>query len=36
MENIEEGKKAIEELNGASYKEREMVVNEARERKNTY
>jgi len=33
MEDQEEAKKAIEELNGATLKEREIVVNEARPRK---
>ncbi len=36
MENSPEGNKAIEELNGATYEDREMVVNEAREKKNNY
>lgn len=34
MENQAEAQKAIDELNGASLEEREMVVNEARPRKN--
>lgn len=36
MENNDEGKKAIEELNGATYETREMVVNEARPKKESY
>lgn len=36
MENNDEGKKAIEELNGATYETREMVVNEARPKKENY
>ncbi|MBN2637949.1 MAG: RNA-binding protein [Bacteroidales bacterium] len=36
MENQTEGQKAIEELNGASYENRTMVVNEARPKKNNY
>ena len=33
MENEDEAKKAIEELNGAALKDREMVVNEAKPKK---
>ncbi len=36
MDSNEEGKKAIEELNGATYETREMVVNEARPKKENY
>lgn len=36
MENQSEGQKAIEELNGATYENRTMVVNEARPKKNNY
>lgn len=36
MDNDEEAKKAIEELNGKSYKNRDMVVNEARPRRESY
>jgi len=36
MENNDEGNKAIEELNGATYEDREMVVNEARPKKENY
>lgn len=36
MEDEAEAKKAIEELNGAIFENREMVVNEARPRKNNY
>ena len=36
MENPDEANKAISELNGATFKNREMVVNEARPRKNNY
>lgn len=36
MENQSEAKQAIEELNGASYENRNMVVNEARPKKNNY
>ncbi|MBI9038836.1 MAG: RNA-binding protein [Bacteroidales bacterium] len=36
MENDDEAKKAIEELNGATLKSREIVVNEARPKKNNY
>ena len=36
MENQDEANKAIEELNGATYEEREMVVNEARPRKENF
>ncbi len=32
MPNSEEAKKAIDELNGATYENRQMVVNEAREK----
>lgn len=33
MDNDEEAKQAVEELNGATYNDRQMVVNEARPRK---
>jgi len=36
MENDDEANKAIEELNGATLKSREIVVNEARPKKNNY
>ncbi|MGC9344073.1 MAG: RNA recognition motif domain-containing protein [Bacteroidales bacterium] len=36
MENDDEAKKAIEDLNGSSYEERDMVVNEARPKRNDY
>jgi RNA recognition motif-containing protein len=36
MENRNEANKAISELNGASFKNREMVVNEARPKKTNY
>jgi RNA recognition motif-containing protein len=36
MENQAEAKQAIEELNGASYENRTMVVNEARPKKENY
>lgn len=36
MENQAEAQKAIEELNGASYENRTMVVNEARPKKTNY
>jgi RNA recognition motif-containing protein len=36
MENQAEAKHAIEELNGASYENRTMVVNEARPKKENY
>ena len=36
MENTDEANKAIKELNGATYVNREMVVNEARPKKNNY
>ena len=36
MDNQAEGKKAIEELNGATYENRTMVVNEARPKKSNY
>lgn len=36
MENKEEARHAIEELNGASYENRTMVVNEARPKKTNY
>jgi RNA recognition motif-containing protein len=35
MSDSSDGKKAISELNGATYENREMVVNEAREKKET-
>jgi RNA recognition motif-containing protein len=34
MENLDEANKAIHELNGATYESRNMVVNEAKPRKN--
>ncbi len=34
MENSEEANKAIKELNGATFENRQMVVNEAREKQN--
>jgi RNA recognition motif-containing protein len=36
MENQEEAKLAIKELNGAEYERRDMVVNEAKPRKESY
>jgi RNA recognition motif-containing protein len=36
MENQDEASKAISELNGASYENRDMVVNEAKPKKNNY
>jgi len=36
MENTTEAKKAIDKLNGASYANRELVVNEARPKKDNY
>jgi len=36
MENTDEAEKAIKELNGATFENREIVVNEARPRKNNY
>jgi len=36
MENDKEAKKAIEELNGATFENREIVVNEARPKKENY
>ncbi len=36
MEDQDAANKAIEELNGATYEEREMVVNVARERKENF
>ncbi len=36
MENQEEAKNAIEELNGTSHENRTMVVNEARPKKENY
>ena len=36
MENQDEANKAIEELNGAEFKNRDMVVNEAKPKKNNY
>lgn len=33
MNNADEANKAIEELNGSTFEDREMVVNEAREKK---
>ncbi len=35
MENNADGKKAIDELNGATLENRQMVVNEAREKKES-
>ncbi len=36
MENQDEANEAIKELNGATYEDRQMVVNEARPRKENY
>ncbi len=36
MDNDDEGNKAIKELNGTTLKDREIVVNEARPRRNDY
>jgi len=36
MENNADAKKAIDKLNGATYENREMVVNEARPKRNDY
>ncbi len=36
MENDDEAKKAIDELNGATLENREIVVNEAKPRKNNF
>ena len=36
MENDEEASKAIEELHGTSFKNREMIVNEAKPKKENY
>jgi RNA recognition motif-containing protein len=36
MENDDEAKKAIEELNGTTFKERDLVVNEARPKRTDY
>jgi RNA recognition motif-containing protein len=36
MENDDDAKKAIDKLNGATYESREMVVNEARPKRNDY
>ncbi|HKL08076.1 MAG: RNA-binding protein [Bacteroidales bacterium] len=36
MENEEEAKKAIEELNGATFENREIVVNEAKPKRDNY
>jgi RNA recognition motif-containing protein len=36
MENHSEAKHAIEELNGAVYEQRDMIVNEAKPRKDSY
>ena len=36
MENQEEGNQAIKELNGAVYENRDMVVNEAKPRKDSF
>ena len=36
MENADEANKAITELNGTSFKDRDLTVNEARPRKNDF
>lgn len=36
MENATEAKKAIDKLNGTSYSDRDLVVNEARPRKDNF
>jgi RNA recognition motif-containing protein len=36
MDSPEEGRQAINELNGAQYKNRDMVVNEARPKKGSF
>jgi RNA recognition motif-containing protein len=36
MENDDEAKKAIEELNGTTFKERDLTVNEARPKRTDY
>ncbi len=36
MDNDSDAQKAIEELNGSTLEEREMVVNEAKERRNNF
>lgn len=36
MENDEEAKQAIEALNGSNFQDRDIVVNEARPKKNDY
>lgn len=36
MESADEANKAIEELNGSTLKDREIVVNEARPKRNNY
>ncbi|MEA2106008.1 MAG: RNA-binding protein [Bacteroidota bacterium] len=36
MENDEEAKKAMEELNGATFENREIVVNEAKPKRENY
>jgi RNA recognition motif-containing protein len=36
MENHDEANKAVRELNGATYEQREIVVNEAKPRKKSY
>jgi RNA recognition motif-containing protein len=36
IDNDDEAKKAIEELNGTTFKERDMVVNEARPKRTDY
>jgi RNA recognition motif-containing protein len=36
MENDDEAKKAIEELNGITFKERDLTVNEARPKRTDY
>jgi len=36
MDNNDQARKAISELNGASYENRDMIVNEAKPRKSSY
>ncbi len=36
MENADEAKKAIDNLNGATYESRKIIVNEAKPRKTSY
>lgn len=36
MDNLDEAETAIKELNGASYEQRDMVVNEAKPRKESF